>query len=95
MYSTVTFRAMDSQRRAEEDGVSFRKRSQSRLQFADLPLLALSFRVRATLDPIFSLLSYPIVFFSQTADPVTPLISARKMAAGFGEDSARVVVQDG
>ncbi|ORY58006.1 Alpha/Beta hydrolase protein [Leucosporidium creatinivorum] len=39
--------------------------------------------------------AYPIVFFSQTADPVTPLVSARKMARGFGKDSSRVVVQDG
>ncbi|BGP16924.1 hypothetical protein JCM10213v2_004932 [Rhodosporidiobolus nylandii] len=39
--------------------------------------------------------SNPILFFSQTADPVTPLRSAEKMTAGFGEDSARLLVQNG
>jgi hypothetical protein len=39
--------------------------------------------------------SFPILFFSQTADPVTPLISAKKMAEGFGSDSASLLVQNG
>lgn len=38
---------------------------------------------------------YPIVFFSQTGDPVTPLVSAQKMRDGFGSDSARLLIQDG
>ncbi|GAA5891675.1 hypothetical protein JCM6882_006163 [Rhodosporidiobolus microsporus] len=37
----------------------------------------------------------PILFFSQTADPVTPLPSAQKMSAAFGEESARLLVQEG
>ncbi|GAA6032626.1 hypothetical protein JCM8097_004848 [Rhodosporidiobolus ruineniae] len=36
-----------------------------------------------------------ILFFSQTADPVTPLLAAKAMVAGFGEDSARLLVQNG
>ncbi|BGP48868.1 hypothetical protein JCM10450v2_004747 [Rhodotorula kratochvilovae] len=39
--------------------------------------------------------NFPIVFLSLTADPVTPLSAARKMQAGFGNDSATLVVQDG
>ncbi|GAA5854084.1 hypothetical protein JCM8547_008219 [Rhodosporidiobolus lusitaniae] len=37
----------------------------------------------------------PILFFSQTADPVTPLPAARKMSAAFGEDSGTLLVQEG
>ncbi|GAA5826563.1 hypothetical protein JCM11251_002430 [Rhodosporidiobolus azoricus] len=36
-----------------------------------------------------------MLFFSQTADPVTPLPSAQKMSAVFGEDSARLLTQEG
>ncbi|GAA5971008.1 hypothetical protein JCM11641_004110 [Rhodosporidiobolus odoratus] len=39
--------------------------------------------------------SNPMLFFSQTADPVTPLRSAQKMVTGFGNDSARLLVQNG
>ncbi|GAA5865149.1 hypothetical protein JCM1840_003923 [Sporobolomyces johnsonii] len=39
--------------------------------------------------------AYPMVLFSQTADPVTPLSAARKMAEGFGRDSATLLVQNG
>ncbi|SCV70430.1 BQ2448_1824 [Microbotryum intermedium] len=37
--------------------------------------------------------SHPVVFFSMEFDPVTPEISARKMADGFGKDSATLVIQ--
>ncbi|EMS24286.1 alpha/beta hydrolase, peptidase [Rhodotorula toruloides NP11] len=39
--------------------------------------------------------NFPIIFFSQTADPVTPLKAAEKMAAGFGNSSATLVKQNG
>ncbi|SCZ87677.1 BZ3500_MvSof-1268-A1-R1_Chr2-2g05143 [Microbotryum saponariae] len=37
--------------------------------------------------------NHPVVFFSMESDPVTPEISARKMADGFGKDSATFIVQ--
>jgi len=46
-------------------------------------------------DRAFSLDSYPIVLFSLTADPVTPLAAAQKMQAGFGNESSTLVVQSG
>ncbi|GJN91103.1 hypothetical protein Rhopal_004120-T1 [Rhodotorula paludigena] len=39
--------------------------------------------------------NFPIVFLSQHADPVTPLMAARKMQAGFGNESATLLVQNG
>ncbi|GAA6002949.1 hypothetical protein JCM10207_001914 [Rhodosporidiobolus poonsookiae] len=39
--------------------------------------------------------NYPILFVSQTADPVTPLSAARKMVNAFGNDSASLVIQNG
>jgi len=39
--------------------------------------------------------SYPIVFFSLDADPVTPLSAAVKMQAGFGNSSSTLVTQSG
>ncbi|KAG9087080.1 hypothetical protein FS749_003177 [Ceratobasidium sp. UAMH 11750] len=38
---------------------------------------------------------FPILFVGMDADPVTPLSSAAKMARGFGNDSAVLLVQQG
>lgn len=37
----------------------------------------------------------PILFMSNTADPVTPLASTRSMAGNFGNESASLVIQNG
>ena len=39
--------------------------------------------------------AHPILFVNNQADPCTPLESARLITAGFGNDSARVLVNDG
>ncbi|GAA5838517.1 hypothetical protein JCM3766R1_006000 [Sporobolomyces carnicolor] len=39
--------------------------------------------------------AFPILFLSMTADPVTPLSSARQMAANFGPESATLLIQKG
>ncbi|GAA6058896.1 hypothetical protein JCM10212_002848 [Sporobolomyces blumeae] len=39
--------------------------------------------------------SFPIVFLSLTADPVTPLSSAQRMVERFGPESATLLVQNG
>ncbi|KAG9084527.1 hypothetical protein FRC07_013615, partial [Ceratobasidium sp. 392] len=38
---------------------------------------------------------FPILFMSLDADPVTPLAAAAKMAKGFGNESATLLVQEG
>ncbi|GAA5830967.1 hypothetical protein JCM5353_004456 [Sporobolomyces roseus] len=39
--------------------------------------------------------AFPILFLSLTADPVTPLPAARRMAANFGSESATLLIQEG
>ncbi|GAA5876330.1 hypothetical protein JCM16303_007102 [Sporobolomyces ruberrimus] len=39
--------------------------------------------------------AFPILFMSMTADPVTPLAAARRMAANFGPESATLLIQNG
>ncbi|GAA5978813.1 hypothetical protein JCM5350_004830 [Sporobolomyces pararoseus] len=39
--------------------------------------------------------AFPILFLSMTADPVTPLPAARRMAHNFGPESATLLVQNG
>ncbi|GAA5911741.1 uncharacterized protein JCM6883_001253 [Sporobolomyces salmoneus] len=39
--------------------------------------------------------AFPILFMSMTADPVTPLPAARRMAANFGPESATLLIQNG
>ncbi|KAM0745922.1 alpha/beta-hydrolase [Meredithblackwellia eburnea MCA 4105] len=39
--------------------------------------------------------NFPVLFFSMTADPVTPLSAARSMSEGFGNQSATLLIQNG
>lgn len=37
--------------------------------------------------------AFPVLFASNTADPVTPLMAAESMSRGFGNDSASLIIQ--
>ena len=52
-------------------------------------------RLRSHHADSFHAFSFPILFFSQEADPVTPLSAARAMVERFGPESASLVIQDG
>ncbi|KZO93929.1 alpha/beta-hydrolase [Calocera viscosa TUFC12733] len=48
-----------------------------------------------TVEDGFKKTKHPVLFLGNTADPVTPLISARTMSKNFGNESASLLIQDG
>lgn len=43
----------------------------------------------------FRKINFPVLCFSMSADPVTPLSAAKSMSRGFGNESATLVIQNG